>query len=140
MSFWADVMLRQSHFSPAQKPQGLRVVCSKKISMATFFLFWVTQLSDSFLSYLPMKRIWRNRAVCTRPFYSALHGVENFHLLKKNIMQFYQYYMVTQIWWNFKISSWNYLVGAKQVRRYLSYFCVLLRIYEYYKYNMIYIL
>ena len=47
MSFWANVMLRQSHVwasraSPAQKPQGLRVVCSKKFSMATFFVFWVT--------------------------------------------------------------------------------------------------
>ena len=43
--FWANVMLRQSHFqasriSPAQKPQVLRVVCSKKISTATFFVFW----------------------------------------------------------------------------------------------------
>ena len=62
MSFWADVMLRRSHVwasraSPAQKPQGLRVVCFKKFSMATFFLFWVTQLVDSFLSYLPVKRI-----------------------------------------------------------------------------------
>ena len=39
---WADVMLRRSHVcasraSPAQKPQGLSVVCYKKISMATFF-------------------------------------------------------------------------------------------------------
>ena len=44
MSFWANVMLRQSHVqssraSPAQKPQGLRVVCSKNFSRATFFVF-----------------------------------------------------------------------------------------------------
>ena len=62
MLFWANVMLRQSHgwasrASPAQKPQGLMVVCSKIFSMVTFFLFWVTQLVDSFLSYLPVKRI-----------------------------------------------------------------------------------
>ena len=47
MSFWANVMLRQSHVwasraYPAQKPQGLRLVCSKKFSMAAFFLFQVT--------------------------------------------------------------------------------------------------
>ena len=45
--FWADVMLRQSRLwasraSPAQKSRGLRVVYSKKISRATFFVFWVT--------------------------------------------------------------------------------------------------
>ena len=27
-------------------------------------LSWVSYLVDSFLSYLPVKRIWRNRAVC----------------------------------------------------------------------------
>ena len=42
--FWADVMLRQFHVrtsraSPAQKSQGLRVVCSKNFSRATFFCF-----------------------------------------------------------------------------------------------------
>ena len=42
--FWANVMLRHGHAwasraSPTQKPQGLRVVCSKKFSMATFFCF-----------------------------------------------------------------------------------------------------
>ena len=66
--FWADVMLRQSRVcasrsSPAQKSQGLRVVCSRNFSRATFFVSWVTWLVDSFLSYLPMKRIWRKRAV-----------------------------------------------------------------------------
>ena len=66
--FWADVMLRQSHVrasraSPAQKSQGLRVVCCKNFSRSTFFVFWVTWLVDSFLSYLPVKRIWRKRAV-----------------------------------------------------------------------------
>ena len=60
--FWANVMLRQSHVrasraSPSQKSQGLRVVCSKNFSRATFFVFWVTWLVDSFLSYLPVKRI-----------------------------------------------------------------------------------
>ena len=45
--FWADVMLRQSRLwasraSPAQKSQDLRVVCSKNVSGATFFVFWVT--------------------------------------------------------------------------------------------------
>ena len=42
--FWANVMLRHSHSwasraSPTQNPQDLRVVCSKQISMATFFVF-----------------------------------------------------------------------------------------------------
>ena len=42
ISFLADVMLRRSHVwafraSLAQKLQGLRMVCSKKFSMATFF-------------------------------------------------------------------------------------------------------
>ena len=60
--FWANVMLRQSHVqasraSPAQKSQGLRVVCSKNFSRATFFVFWVTQLVDIYLSYLPVKQI-----------------------------------------------------------------------------------
>ena len=45
--FWANVMLRQSRLrasraSPAQKSQGLRVVCSKNFSRATFFVFWST--------------------------------------------------------------------------------------------------
>ena len=44
---------------------GWRVVCSKKWSMATFFIFWFSYLVDSFLSYLLVKRIWRNKAVCT---------------------------------------------------------------------------
>ena len=55
MSFWVDVMLRQSRLrasraSPAQKLQDLRVVLSKNFSRATFFVlgslvrwtvFWV---------------------------------------------------------------------------------------------------
>ena len=45
MSFLGDVMLRRSHVwasrgaSPAQKLQGLRVVYSKNLSRATFFVF-----------------------------------------------------------------------------------------------------
>ena len=31
-----------------QKSQGLRVVCSKNFSRATFFVFWVTERSDNF--------------------------------------------------------------------------------------------
>ena len=66
--FWVNVMLRQSRLrasraSPAQKLQGLRVVCSKNFSRATFFVFWGTQLVEVYLSYLPMKQIWRKRAV-----------------------------------------------------------------------------
>jgi hypothetical protein len=46
MSFLADVMLRQScvrasRASPDQKWHGLRLVCSKNFSRATFFVFWV---------------------------------------------------------------------------------------------------
>ena len=66
--FWANVMLRQSRpwaarASPAQKPQGLRVVCSKNFSRATFFCFLGHFVADSFLSYLPVKQIWRKSAV-----------------------------------------------------------------------------
>ena len=60
--FWAHVMLRQSRLwasraSPAQKLQGLRVVCSKNFSRATFFVFWSTQMVDIYLSYQPVKQI-----------------------------------------------------------------------------------
>ena len=66
--FWANVMLRQPHLrasraSPAQKSQGLRVVCSKNFSRATFFVFWVTQLEDKYVNNLPVKQIWRKSAV-----------------------------------------------------------------------------
>ena len=68
ISFWANVMLRQSRLqasraSPAQKSRGLRVVLSKKFSRTTFFVFWVTYLVDIYLSYLPMKQIWWKSAV-----------------------------------------------------------------------------
>ena len=61
-------MLRQPHVrassaSPAQKLQGLRVVYSKNVSRDTFFVFWGTHLVDRFLSYLPVKQIWRKNAV-----------------------------------------------------------------------------
>ena len=66
--FWADVILRQSRIwasraSPAQKLQGLRVVYSKNFSRATFFVFWVSKLEDSYLNKLPMKQIWRKIVV-----------------------------------------------------------------------------
>ena len=67
--FWTNVMLRlQPHIwasraSPAQKSQGLRVVCSKNFSRATFFVFWGTHLVDRYLSYLPVKQICRKSAV-----------------------------------------------------------------------------
>ena len=61
-------MLRQprvwaSRASLAQKLQGLRVVCSKNFSRATFFV-WRTNVVDRFLSYLPVKQIWRKSASC----------------------------------------------------------------------------
>ena len=64
-------MLRQSHVwtsraSPAQKSQGLRVVYSKNFSRATFFVFWGTHLVHIYLSYLPVKQIWRKSAVWDR--------------------------------------------------------------------------
>ena len=55
---------RASRDSPAQKSQGLRVVYSKNFSKATFFVFWRTHLVDRYLSYLPLKQIWRKSAVC----------------------------------------------------------------------------
>ena len=69
MSFWANVMLRQPHvmafraFS-GQKWPGLRVVCFKNFSWATFCIFWSTQMVDTYLSYLPVKRIWWKSIVC----------------------------------------------------------------------------
>ena len=66
--FWANVMLRQSRLqasraSPAQKSQGLKVVCSKNFSRATFFVFLSTLMVDIYLSYLPVKQIWWKSAV-----------------------------------------------------------------------------
>ena len=68
--FWANVMLRQfriwaSRDSPAQKSQDLRAVCSKNFSRATFFVFWVTWLEDSYLNNLRRKQIWRKSPVWT---------------------------------------------------------------------------
>ena len=67
--FLAHVMSRQSHVqasraSPAQKSQGLRVINSKNFSRATFFVFWVTLLVDSFLSYLPVKTNLKKKEQC----------------------------------------------------------------------------
>ena len=42
--------VRASRASPAEKLQGLRVVCSKNFSRA---VFWSTQMVDIYLSYLP---------------------------------------------------------------------------------------
>ena len=36
------------------------MVYSKNFSWATFFVFWGTHLVDIYLSYLPVKQIWRN--------------------------------------------------------------------------------
>ena len=57
--FWANIMLRQSS---AQKSQGLRVVYSKK-NQGYIFLF-AGELVDRFLSYWPVKQIWRKIEVC----------------------------------------------------------------------------
>ena len=67
--FWAVVMLRQSclrasRASSAQKLQGLRVVCFKNFSRATFLFFGsLNWLIASYMSYLPVKQIWRKSAV-----------------------------------------------------------------------------
>ena len=60
--FWANVMLRQSRLrasraSPSQKSRGLRVVYSKNFSRATFFVFWVGKLDNSYLNKLHVKQI-----------------------------------------------------------------------------------
>ena len=62
------IMLIQPHIwpsraSPAQKLLDLRVTYSKNFSRATFFVFWRTHLVGIFLSYLPVKQIWRKSAV-----------------------------------------------------------------------------
>ena len=50
-------LLQASRASPAQK--DLWVVSSKNFSRATFFVFWVTLLENSYLNNLPVKQIWR---------------------------------------------------------------------------------
>ena len=86
--FWANVMLRQSRLqasraSPAQKWQGLRVVCSKNFSRATLFVFWVTQLVNMCLIYLPVKQIWRKNAVCASFRYIPTHWTSHEDLTEK---------------------------------------------------------
>jgi hypothetical protein len=62
-NYWAYVMLGQPHVrasraSSAQKWQSLRFFFFfKNFSRATFFVFWVTQLVNLVLSYLPVKQI-----------------------------------------------------------------------------------
>ena len=53
----------QPRASPAIKSPGLRVVYSKNFLRATFFVFRVTYLEDSYLNNLPVKQIWRKSAV-----------------------------------------------------------------------------
>ena len=55
--------VRASRASPGRKWPGLRVVCSKNFSRATFFVFWSTQMVDIYLSYLLVKQIWWKNAV-----------------------------------------------------------------------------
>jgi hypothetical protein len=79
--FWTNVMLRQTHIrtsrnSPAQKLQDLRVVYSKNFLSEDFFVFWGTRLVGRFLSYLPVKQIWKKSTVCGRPpHYSPLRAL-----------------------------------------------------------------
>ena len=52
------------------------MVYSKSFSRDEFFVFWGTRLVGRFLSYLPVKQIWRKSAVCGRPpHYSPLHAL-----------------------------------------------------------------
>ena len=53
-----------SRASPAHKSQGWKVIYFKTFSRATFFVFWGTHLVDRYLSYLPVKQIWRKSTVC----------------------------------------------------------------------------
>ena len=46
---------------------------SKNFSRATFFVFWGTHLVDRYLSYLPVKQIWRKSAVW---YYSTFRKLE----------------------------------------------------------------
>ena len=50
-------------FKFVSRPQRLRLVYSKNFSRATFSVFWVTYLVNRYLSYLPVKQIWRKSPV-----------------------------------------------------------------------------
>ena len=92
------------------------MVCSKKWSMATFFIFWVSYLVDSFLSYLPVKRIWRNKAVCSVHCVRGQSGFFDLVLTERNMqikfdLRLSVYSLGVDIWllsfkFNFGLMGW----------------------------------
>ena len=59
---------------PCSKVQGFEGVFIPKKFQRLYFFFWVTQLVAMFLSYLPVKQIWRKSAVSemNKPSYYLL--------------------------------------------------------------------
>ena len=53
-----------SNFCRKKFPGSIKEISCTYFSMDTFFVFWRTQLVAIYLSYLPMKQIWRKSAVC----------------------------------------------------------------------------
>ena len=66
MSFLDQFNVETCWASPAQKSLSLRVIYSKNLSRDIFFVFWWTDLVESFLSYLPVKQmnLGRKELVC----------------------------------------------------------------------------
>ena len=104
--FRADVMLRQPRIqaaraSPGQKWQGLRVVLFQNLFKATFFVFWVNQLVDIFLSHLPVKQIWRKRAVC---YWSSEKLPDRCLICLERLVHF------GQTWDNWSVPLWKWFL------------------------------
>ena len=70
--FWSDVMFRASRASLAQKSQGLRVVCSKNFSRATFFVFWSTPMVDIYIWAICLWNKFDEKAQCEKVSLLAL--------------------------------------------------------------------
>ena len=74
--FWSDVMLRQSHVrasraSPAQKLQGLRVVCSKTFSGLHFLFSGYLSCWTAFWVICPWNE-FEEKEQCATVFYNFL--------------------------------------------------------------------
>jgi hypothetical protein len=79
----------------------------KNFSRATFLVFWVTQLVDMFLSYLPVKQIWRKSAVWVSPL-SMLSIIQPIFLQKPKPLYPHPKYL-------FGIGIWIWIWSAKNL-------------------------
>ena len=67
---------------------------SKQFSRATFFVFWVTWLKDSYLNNLPVKQIWRKSAVWGSSVWAHFYSPMQIEIKSLNKL----YLKVLQIW------------------------------------------